>query len=607
MLSKKIQSFDVETTGLNPYLGAQIFAFCIGHGDTGKVEVFRLDEKNPKLNTLALQRLRKFFADTTIEKVAHNYKFELGFLKMLGIDIPENTVWHDTMIMAQIYRNDEIKYSLDYLCWKYGKYVCSEDAIVEKQARARGSKEHPRFDLVDRDVMYRYQVADGERPLLLYGMYHDALLENPLLYADYLNEIALVRVTQEMEQRGLLYSVKEGTKLHWFLDGEDAVAMKTILDNTNNPQFNLDSPKQLADLLYIQLKLPIIAYTDGGSPSTNKDTLMTLDKEYKHPILTAILKHRSYSDGIDFLANYRKFADETNHVHPTINTNQASTGRETCEKPNLQNVGKDGESEKKPYPVPLRKAFRADPDHVLLFVDYAGIEMRLIIDATQEPELLQMLTDNPDADFHYPTMECFLGTQEAAAMKHDDPKRFKALRGLYKNTGFGVAYGASPEKVARTLGRPFDEIEEGESAYRKRFPRIAGFSRQLIAQIKKDGYITTAFGRKLYIPKNKAYIGSNYIIQGTAAGILKRAQVRTRRWLRDRGVYDRFFPLLPVHDEIIFSMHRSLLPDMNTILQSLDQWCMIDMPEIKVPLRTEWKMSTTSWANAKEIKIGAKI
>ena len=601
MLSRNIQSFDVETTGLNPYLGAKVFSYCIGHGDTGVVEVVRLDTSEGD-RVLGMMRLRRFFADTSIVKVAHNYKFELGFLRMMDCPIPNTTVWHDTMLMSQILRNDENSHSLDYLTWKYGKFECPEDDIVIKQAKARGTAKAPRFDLVDHDIMVRYQTADGERPLLLYSVFHDALRADPTLYADYLNEIELVKVTQRMEQRGMLYNEREGEKLQMFLAEEDYKAMQIILQSAGRMDFNVDSPKQLGALLFDTLKMPVMGLTNGGSPSTDKDTLMALHEETDHPVLHAILRHRAYSDGLDFLKNYQRYMDSKGRIHPTINTNKAATGRETCVNPNLQNVGKDGVNEKKPYPVPLRKAFRADPNSILLFVDYAGIEMRLIIAMANETELLNVLQRDPDADMHYPTMECFLGVQGAATMKRDDPTRFKSLRGLYKNTGFGVAYGAGDEKVAVTLGRPFEEVKDGLSAYRIRFPKISNFSRLLIKQIKHDGFITTAFGRHLYIPKNKAYIGSNYTIQGAAAGILKRAQVRTYKWLHDAGLIDLMFPMLPIHDEIVFSMHRSLLPRIKSILRALDKE-MIDMPEISVPLRTEWKMSTTNWADAKEFKI----
>jgi DNA polymerase-1 len=251
--------------------------------------------------------------------------------------------------------------------------------------------------------------------------------------------------------------------------------------------------------------------------------------------------------------------------------------------------------------VPLRKAFRCPPGHVVFLVDQSGIEMRIIIERTQEKELLDMLLLDADADVHHPTLECFLGVNEAKELMQTDKKEYKVQRGAYKNVGFGIAYGASDGKVAFTLGKRPEEIKAGVIKYRHRFPKIDAFTPTMSAQVRKKGYIETAFGRRLYIPQNKAYIGSNYDVQGTAAEILKRGEVEVDKFLH-KELNDRMKMVMTIHDELIFAMPRYLLKEKDSILSEISR-LMTTMSEIRVPLRVEWKMTTTDWNSAKSIKV----
>jgi len=137
--------------------------------------------------------------------------------------------------------------------------------------------------------------------------------------------------------------------------------------------------------------------------------------------------------------------------------------------------------------------------------------------------------------------------------------------------------------------------------YCKKVPRVANFTNNIVELIKDQGYVKTVFGRKLSIQRDKPYIGSNYLIQGTAAGIIKRAQVNVDKYLREEWD-DDIRIVIPIHDELIISFPRELLKYLNQILEGITER-MINIPEITVPLEVEWKMSTTTWANAKEIEI----
>jgi DNA polymerase I len=374
---------------------------------------------------------------------------------------------------------------------------------------------------------------------------------------------------------------------------------------------NLNSDAVVRRLLYRKYKLPILDYTETGEPSVDKEVLMNLKLQHDHPIYNVILRQRSYTKALSTIKSYLKFADERGYIHTNINTNHARTSRQSSSNPNLQNVSKEA-AEKNPFPVALRKCFRAPAKELMILSDYAGIELRLLVEMTQEEELLKLLLANPDADLHHLTVECFLmnglfnfsndkifvsGVDAARQLKLDDPKRFKVLRGAFKNTGFCIAYGGGPTKVAFTLGKQVDEIAIGDANYRKRFPKINNYTHDTASIVKSKGYVETAFGRILNVPRDKAYIGANYKIQGTAAGIMKRAQVRVADFCK-RELNNRMSIILCIHDEIIYRMSRELYSHKSEILTEVSR-LMTDIPEIKVPLRVEHKETTIDWNSAK--------
>ena len=604
-LESKLTSFDFETTGLNAWKGADYFAYCIGRPilDSGgkvidaEVLVERVDHKDKGRNKENHEFLLEYWKQKDKIRTIHNLKFELHFLDKQEIFIDKSVLLHDTMIMSQMLSNLCQSHKLDYLCWLHGRYSRELDEQIKLAASAVGKN----YQKIDKRLMHDYQIADGERALLLYYTFIDRLKIDRLLYKDYKNEIELIKATQEMEKRGILLDIDNIIKLREWLGNElDKVREETF--DLLGEFVNLNSDDQVARLLFRKYKMPILCLTDTGKPAVDKDTISVLREKKNHPIFDLIIRQRSYSDGLSKIKSYLKFGGDNAIINTNINTNVARTGRQSSSGPNLQNVSKKA-ALKNLFPVPLRKCFRADPGHVLLFVDFSGIELRLIVESSGENELMDMLIADKNADLHHPTVECFLGVNEAARMRDNDPDNYKIYRDAFKNTGFCIAYGGRVNKVSEVLMKPVREIQEGYSKYIKRFPHIDNFTKNIIDEVKRNGYITTAFGRKLQVPQGKAYIGSNYMIQGTAAGVLKRAQVRVRDFIR-RELNNKVELVLPIHDEIVMSYPRSLLSRKNEILTEISN-IMTDMPEITVPLDVEWKMSTTDWNAAKKLSIAA--
>jgi len=595
-----LAAFDIETIGMSPYTGSKIFAFCIGwiidDGEDCKVEVYRLDNDDEIENKHSREVLRKFISDSEIVKICHNLKYELSFLVCEGYEIPENTVWHDTMIMSQILRNLASSHALDAVCFDLCGYAKDTDKEVEKAAKAVGKN----YSLIDRRLMRDYQVSDGERTALIYCTLINDIKKDERVYKCYLNEIEVVKLTQRMEQFGMMIDRGNITEMEEWLENELAQVLSDSFALLNE-YVNLNSDEQVQRILFRKYGFKSVALTESGEDSTDKDVLAEMKLLYdNHPIFDLILKQRSYSNALSTLRSYLKFAGESDIIHANVNTNRARTGRQSCSKPNLQNTRKEA-ALKNPFPVPLRRAFRAPPKHIVFLVDQSGIEMRLIIEATGEKELLDMLLKDPDADVHHPTVECFLGVDEARNLMLTNKSEYKVQRNAFKNTGFCIAYGGSDGKVAYTLQKRIDEIKEGAIRYRRRFARVNDFTPNIIAQVRSKGYVETSFGRHLYIPQNKAYIGSNYLIQGTAAEILKRGEVAVDKFLHCE-LNDKMRLCMTIHDELIFSMSRELLSERDLILAEISRR-MTYMPEITVPLRVEWKMTSTDWSSAKAIKV----
>lgn len=613
-------AFDVETVGLDPYRGGYIFAYALCD-EEGQTQVYRFDGTDGAGNR---KRLQELFYDVSIAKVAHHYHFELAMLLNSGFTVPEGTVWHDTMLISQMLENLAPSHALDDLAYKWGGYPTDTDREVVRARQIYGT-----YDKIPKELMTRYQRTDVERTMLLFLSLYPKLQEDEGMHADYLNEIALVKTTVEMEMNGIMVDRAEANKLLQWLERENQSAADEM--EGMGYTINLNSPKQLNRLLYVDLGLTPPSFTRANEPSTDKDAIEILRANATDPnvvkVLDCILRRRSYTKGVSMVNSYLAAMNPDGIIFPHINTNKAQTGRESSENPNMQNISKEA-ALKTRFPVPARQCFRARPGHLLFLIDYAGIEMRLIVEHTQDQELVELIVNNGDP--HALAASLFYGEkfmdpyhaisfvkerdekmrrEVAKAFQSQDypevfdqyyPKAKKMLRTAAKNAQFALAYGGGLSRVAETLMLSEKEAEPGFEAYKRRFPGVANMTKKAIRQVERRGYITTSFGRKLCVNPSKPYAGSNYLIQGTAAGILKRAQIRVHEYLK-RELRGEVKLLLPIHDELILECPRRLLPSVPEIAARVSH-LMTYMPEIQVPLAVEWKMTTWTWNRAKEFR-----
>lgn len=441
----KISVFDTETTGLNPFKGARIFAWSTCDIN-GNVKIYRdktysLSATNKKIIYYTGKGLlQEYLNNTTIHKVCHNFHFDYLMCLMCGYKIPDNTVWHCTYIMFKLINNLIDNYGLDELAYSFGNYKLDQDVTISQAAKI-----YKRYDKIPQHLMYRYQYADAERGMLLFNPYFP-LIENMGMTSTYLREIELVKTTVRMERHGIMLCRPEALKLLEFIRDEIDTAEKESFQLFNK-HINLNSGKQVIKILFGDKQnnncihcntsdfsyinricsfcgnltfsdnnfYPVINFSKKTSdPSVDKDTLESLRdysarfdvKKETSLLLNLILKKRSYTRSQASINNFIDESDSNDIIHANINTIQATTGRESITRPPLQTVSKEL-SLKTKYSIPERKCFRARPKHFLLIVDYSGIEMRIAVQLTNSKRLIQLVQN--DFDFHADCAALFYG------------------------------------------------------------------------------------------------------------------------------------------------------------------------------------------------------
>lgn len=581
----RVVAFDVETratgsgSALEPYRGARIFSYALCWEDE-RVEVVRSREKSEQLQRLLLDR------DVAI--VAHNLKFEVSLLSVHGYTVPawrtaEGGYWHDTMLQAQLLDNLAESHGLGELGARYLGWETETDALVEKLARASGG-----YDKVPVELMDRYQRGDVQRTLALHLGQYPQIAGDALLLEDYRNEVALALVVQRMEQRGVQLDTVY-TRRQIVECGEKAERATNDMYSATHERINIGSSKQLEWLLFTQLRLPRL-------PDTRAETLAEFAKEHPHPVFDIIQRHRTYTKAASIAEGYLSRADEEGNLYPSLGTNHADTGRMTCQNPNLQNVAKATKTGN-PYMVPARNCFRPRSGWGFITSDESGIELRLIVEAAQCRFLREMLARGEHP--HVWAARTFY--QQPGWRKTAETKM---QYDTAKNTHFALCYGSSLAGYLRTLKHPDEDAAvRGYYAWRAAVPEVADLVRSGISRTKRNGYaIVTPFGRTLRISPKSVHAWLSYYIQGTAAGIIKRAQVRSEHWLAPRwGGAVRM--LLSIHDEIIYEVRAEVLrsdADRSRLLGDISE-CMTRIPHITVPLEAEHKMTYTRWGEAQEV------
>jgi DNA polymerase-1 len=487
-----------------------------------------------------LKELRPIIEDENVKKVGHNIKYDLLVMRAAGIEV--RGVALDSMVAAFLLDASRMQYGIDRLAEELLKFkkIPTLDLIGKGKAQIT-------MDKVPLERIACYAAEDADIALRLADLMDAKLNEQPALrkLADEL-ETPLIDVLVEMESNGIAIDPRILAEQSAVL-GERIEALRARVLQEAGTEFNPDSPKQLADVLFNKLRLRVVKRTKTGQ-STDVEVLEKL--AIVHPVPKLILEYRSLvklkNTYLDNLTQYTN--PKTGRVHTSFNQAGASTGRLSSSDPNLQNIPVRTDEGRR-----IRLAFVPGDAarNVLLTADYSQIELRILAHYTQEPALVKSFAD--DEDVH----------RTVAAEVFDVPpdQVTRQQRGQAKTINFGIIYGVSAFGLARRIeGLNLQSAQELINAYNKRFPSIKRFLEQCVMEAQGQGYVETILGRRRPILEIGSSIVSmrnaaermaiNSVVQGSAADLIKVAMLNVHRRLRREKRPSRM--LLQVHDELVF-------------------------------------------------------
>ncbi len=541
-------AFDTETTSLD-YMVADIvgvsFAVEPGHAAYVPVAHDYPGVVQQLSRERVLEALRPLLEDPQRPKVGQNLKYDMSVLARYGIEL--RGIRYDTMLESYVLDSTATRHDMDSLALKY----LSHRTIHYEDIAGKGSKQL-RFDEIPLDTAAPYAAEDADVTLRLHlalwpKLQSEASLQR--LFDDV--EVPLVPVLSRMERTGVVVDRDMLARQSQELAARMAAIEGEARTLAGEP-FNLGSPKQIQRILFDQMKLPVVAKTPKGQPSTAESVLQELALDYPLPKL--ILEHRglsklksTYTDTLPARINA-----DTGRVHTSYHQAVAATGRLSSSEPNLQNI-----PVRTPEGRRIRQAFVAPPGYKLIAADYSQIELRIMAHLSNDARLLAAFESG--LDIHRATAaEVFDTTPEQVTP--DQRRSAKAIN-------FGLIYGMSAFGLARQLGLARDAAQAYVDLYFARYPGVKAFMERTRVQARESGYVETVFGRRLYLPEinsrnaqRRQYAERTAInapMQGTAADIIKRAMLGLDRWLVEERVAVRM--TMQVHDELVFEVKEEVL------------------------------------------------
>lgn len=570
LLKVKGFAIDTETTSINA-MEAKLVGVSLSweEGEACYIPVGHAPEvAGQQLLLNDLQRyLGPLLDHPGIEKWGHNIKYDMIVLLRHGLIMAGKL--YDTMVASYVLNPERHSHSLAAIAQE----MLQHTSIEFKDVVGQGKKACT-FDQVKLDIASEYACEDASLTYLLHEQLAEKVKASGLEELFYKLEMPLVSVLMRMEMSGVKVDVFLLNKLA--ADYEIKLkAMEEEIFAISGVNFNINSPKQLAEVLFDRLNLPVIKTTKTGA-STNVDVLKELAAQ--HPLPEKILAYRSlaklkstYLDALPKLVN-----QETGRVHTSYNQTVAATGRLSSSDPNLQNIpirSQEGGN--------IRRAFVGDGDNVIMSADYSQIELRVLAHLSGEPELLAAF-DRGD-DIH---------TLTAARIFEVLPLMVTSdMRREAKVINFGVLYGMSPYGLARELKIDRETAKAYIENYFATYARVKKFFEQLIAQAEKQGYVSTMLGRRRYLPEINSRnsnrretarrMAVNSPIQGSAADLIKLVMINLDHRLESERWESRM--IMQVHDELVFEV----VPAEVESLREMVRREMTEIVSLRVPLLVE--------------------
>ena len=569
--NKGLLSMDLETTSVFP-MEAEIVGISIsiishnayyipvGHHYPGAPAQLNRDK--------VLEKLKPILEDKNIKKIGQNIKYEIIVFKNFGIKV--NNIYFDTMIASYLLNPSKHNHNLEDIALEYLDYR----VITYKEVAGSGSKEVG-FNKVDIETAASYSGEDADITLQLSKKLLPALaigiIDKDALVSLLNNvELPLAEVLAEIEINGVKINKNFLKKMSKDLEKDISLSAQKIYDMAGEV-FNINSPKQLSELLFEKLKFPPLKKNKTGY-STD---MRVLEQLSTHPLPAEIILYRqlsklksTYVDALPLLIN-----SKTGRIHTSFNQTVTATGRLSSSNPNLQNIPIRTELGRK-----IRKAFIAEKNHRLLSADYSQIELRILAHLSEDEVLMGAFKKGED-----------IHAQTAAKIFNVFPNMIDSnMRRMAKAVNFGIIYGISPFGLSKNIKVSLKEAKEFINHYFALYKGVKSYIERTITDAHKNGYVTTILNRRRYLPelnsKNKQMkefaerTAVNTPVQGSAADLIKIAMINISRDIKNKNLKSKM--ILQVHDELVFEIPEAEKKSMVDLVKKEMEGVM----ELKIPL-----------------------
>jgi len=559
--------FDTETTSIDS-LNSEIVALALSWGK-GSGYLIHFPESRQETERL-LQIIRPLLENPGILKTGQNIKFDIQVLANYGIEV--SGPFFDTMIAHYLLEPD-MRHNMNLLSETYLLYT---PVHIESLIGERG-KAQKNMRSVPVEQLKEYAVEDADVTFQLKNIFEPKLEAEGVSALASEIEMPLIRVLAEMERNGVILDREELNAITGNLR-DDIITLEKEIYSLAGTEFNISSPKQLGDILFLNLRLDDNArVTRTKQFNTGEEILQRL--KHKHPVIEKVLEYRGLKKLLStYVEALPQLIDKkTGRIHTSFNQAVAATGRLSSNNPNLQNIPIREERGRE-----IRKAFIPAKGHVFFSADYSQIELRLMAHLSRDKSMISdFLSGN---DIHAATASKIFGV--------DLKDVTREMRAKAKTANFGIIYGISSFGLSERLTIGRKEAKELIDGYFSSYPGVKSYMDESIRKARAKGYVTTMFGRRRYLrdinSRNQVVRGNaernaiNAPIQGSAADIIKIAMVRIHDRIRSGKFRSKM--ILQVHDELIFEVYNPELEEIkNMVLHEMST-----AAELEVPLKVDW-------------------
>ena len=576
ILNEKIMAFDLETTSLESMQAKIVgMSFSCKPGEAAYIPIAHVEKTEEQLKILdnqlelqsVLKQIEPLLNNPEIKLIGQHFKYDMNVLSNYGIEI--NNLSDDSLMESYVLDTNG-RHDMDTLATQY----LQKQTIKYEDICGKGAKQIS-FAEVPVDVATQYAAEDADITLQLHLELSKKLQEHQQQLKVYREiEMPLIQVLAKMEQTGVLVDSKTLEKQSEELSIKIAQLEQQAYELVGR-EFNLNSPKQLQEILFEEQNIPVIKKTPTGQPSTSEDVLQELAEEHELPRI--IIENRSlsklkstYTDKLP-----QEINPKTGRIHTSYHQAVTTTGRLSSSNPNLQNIPIRTEEGRK-----IRQAFVAPKGFKIMAADYSQIELRIMAHLSKDEKLLDSFSRDQDVHSRTASQVFDVAIEEVN----------KEQRRAAKAINFGLMYGMSAFGLAKQLGVERGEAQDYMSRYFDQYPKVAEFMKKIREQAKENAYVDTLFGRRLYFPEIKNRNGRiragaeraaiNAPMQGTAADIIKQAMLKVYAEIKN-NVDIRM--IMQVHDELVFEVRKKKQDELAMLVKKL----MESAVQLSIPLKVD--------------------